>query len=487
MKAPLLYCIASWLPEARRGLQTSLGATALDCDGASRGRSLADAARAKVPLPYSQGAERVFPSSGIRVNGGPRRQLMALAYSQYREGFCRLSRNDTLVELAAQVFDAGGFMSEAGMDVSGWIAQRMAGDASVTVDALLREPPLQAVHALYYGIQGPMAPIMAAVGGQRWMSPWSNPHVPGRQISERWIAADWPSRYRNPAVIDAIFQGGEGAAEGRRIYEGLQRDGYLPIQRFEGGLDIERIAQIAIRSLGTRKSGDPGRRPGALRELLAPMFNSRALRLALDAYLGTDEQPHACAFGWKATAIQATMTDQALGTAAWHHDQAGRRLKIFLYLHDVHNQTGRATQIARRTHNMHWFSSSRLHDTRYDDEWVARNHEIVSAGGPKGGGFIFDSNALHRARGAGSTARYVVIIEIDRPFRSEAVAEGVGGISKARTTTPTGEHAPAGMPGPTHFQAMCPSIFQAPVAASWNIKQCPPGGRVLPVPGKPDY
>ena len=35
-------------------------------------------------------------------------------------------------------------------------------------------------------------------------------------------------------------------------------------------------------------------------------------------------------------------------------------------------------------------------ESRFDDDWVARNYEVVNMGGPKGGGFVFDTNALHR-------------------------------------------------------------------------------------------
>ena len=52
-------------------------------------------------------------------------------------------------------------------------------------------------------------------------------------------------------------------------------------------------------------------------------------------------------------------------------------------------------------------------ESRFSDEWVERNYEIVSMGGPKGGGFVFDTNALHRGVVSGNTPRSVLILEFN--------------------------------------------------------------------------
>ena len=50
-------------------------------------------------------------------------------------------------------------------------------------------------------------------------------------------------------------------------------------------------------------------------------------------------------------------------------------------------------------------------ESRFSDDWVARNYEIVNMGGPKGGGFVFDTNALHKGLMRGSATRTVIILE----------------------------------------------------------------------------
>ena len=52
-------------------------------------------------------------------------------------------------------------------------------------------------------------------------------------------------------------------------------------------------------------------------------------------------------------------------------------------------------------------------ESRFDDEWVESNYEIQSMGGPKGGGFVFDTNALHRGVVAGTQPRSVLILEFN--------------------------------------------------------------------------
>jgi hypothetical protein len=39
-------------------------------------------------------------------------------------------------------------------------------------------------------------------------------------------------------------------------------------------------------------------------------------------------------------------------SSQWHHDRCGRRLKLFIFLHDVDEREGRPTIVARSTHNL---------------------------------------------------------------------------------------------------------------------------------------
>ena len=54
-------------------------------------------------------------------------------------------------------------------------------------------------------------------------------------------------------------------------------------------------------------------------------------------------------------------------------------------------------------------------ESRFDDDWVALNYEIQNMGGPKGGGFVFDTNALHKGEvDGGNRSRLAVILEFHR-------------------------------------------------------------------------
>ncbi len=96
----------------------------------------------------------------------------------------------------------------------------------------------------------------------------------------------------------------------------------------------------------------------------------------------------------------------------WHHDRCGARLKAFLFLHDV-GKGARPTQVARGSHRTLYWSYHDMGESRFSDEWVARNYDIVNMGGPKGGGFVFDTNALHRGVISGNTPRSVLILEFN--------------------------------------------------------------------------
>ena len=61
-------------------------------------------------------------------------------------------------------------------------------------------------------------------------------------------------------------------------------------------------------------------------------------------------------------------------------------------------------------------------ESRFSDEWVERNYEIVSMGGPKGGGFVFDTNALHRGVTRGDTPRSVLILEFNDAAKDAELA-----------------------------------------------------------------
>jgi hypothetical protein len=73
----------------------------------------------------------------------------------------------------------------------------------------------------------------------------------------------------------------------------------------------------------------------------------------------------------------------------------------------------------------------------------------VPLAGARGGGFLFDTNALHAAAAEGDAPRSVVVVELDRESRCadlhEIASQGAGG---------------------ARYRAPCPSDGQHPLSAS---------------------
>ena len=94
----------------------------------------------------------------------------------------------------------------------------------------------------------------------------------------------------------------------------------------------------------------------------------------------------------------------------------------------------RPTQVARGSHRTLYWSYHDMGESRFSDEWVARNYEVVNMGGPKGGGFVFDTNALHRGVVSGNTPRSVLILEFNDAAKDADLAR-VSSIFRAKHPT----------------------------------------------------
>ena len=98
----------------------------------------------------------------------------------------------------------------------------------------------------------------------------------------------------------------------------------------------------------------------------------------------------------------------------WHHDRCGQRLKLFVFLSNV-TEHSHPTQIAKGTHEAFYYASilgkSWGRASKFSSDYISRNFQIASMTGPAGGGFIFDTNSLHRGVAKGVSGRRVVILE----------------------------------------------------------------------------
>lgn len=96
----------------------------------------------------------------------------------------------------------------------------------------------------------------------------------------------------------------------------------------------------------------------------------------------------------------------------WHHDRCGRRLKVFVFINDVTPES-HPTEIGVGSNNFWWYwfqEPGRL--TRHpSDHYMKCKFDIAALTGKRGGGFIFDSNSLHRAKPTGTAERLIAFAE----------------------------------------------------------------------------
>ena len=104
--------------------------------------------------------------------------------------------------------------------------------------------------------------------------------------------------------------------------------------------------------------------------------------------------------------------------------------------------------IAAGTHKTVWYTADGMHDSRFNASWTTIASRAVPLAGARGGGFLFDTNALHVGSADGNVPRSVVIVELDRQSRcADLKAIASSGVGRAR------------------FDAPCPSLGQHPLSA----------------------
>lgn len=146
--------------------------------------------------------------------------------------------------------------------------------------------------------------------------------------------------------------------------------------------------------------------------------------------------------------VTPSTTPATYRSALWHHDRCGRRLKLFIYLGDVGPHDGRPTLVARGTADIVHFSLGWPYGlSRFQDSFVRSHYSVEALDAPRGGGFLLDTNALHRAaleRGNGT--RRAVVLE----FHAHEKVQQLG---KVDNPCPYGRPAPhvKGASNPTWF------------------------------------
>ena len=84
----------------------------------------------------------------------------------------------------------------------------------------------------------------------------------------------------------------------------------------------------------------------------------------------------------------------------WHHDRCGRRLKAVVALSD-----GDIAEIAPGSHRTFYFTYT-ASQSRFRDPWIRANYDLLTLGARTGGGFVYDTNAIHKGlSGSGSITK----------------------------------------------------------------------------------
>ena len=152
------------------------------------------------------------------------------------------------------------------------------------------------------------------------------------------------------------------------MLEGLHADGFARVSEWASfGLELSALAVQVAHAMSPRFArrklfGDVSSAP---LPALEPLLNSAKLAHVLQGYLGESIR-------YDGHSI-LRLTDRAnLGNYAssqWHHDRCGRRLKLFIFMHDVDRGT-RPTLVAARSQNTLYYSHANPWNlmSRYSDK-----------------------------------------------------------------------------------------------------------------------
>jgi len=163
---------------------------------------------------------------------------------------------------------------------------------------------------------------------------------------------------------------------------------------------------------------------------LSPMLDANSYLMKItSAYLGSQSEAHSTG----AFTLAGNAKKKEYSNAPWHFDGCGRRLKAWIYHHDIDENT-HPTTIVAGTQTNHWFPSveyfvgergvNKLSEQMVEKEFGDRVHTML---GKAGGGFIFDTNAIHGAIMSGEhKERRTTLIELSTKEHFQLPRQEVG-------------------------------------------------------------
>ncbi|CAJ1396818.1 unnamed protein product [Effrenium voratum] len=184
----------------------------------------------------------------------------------------------------------------------------------------------------------------------------------------------------------------------------MQQDGFLRIPDF--GLDLDQLQKEVGDFAGTRRVLAKATRL----EALEPLLKNQGLLELASFYLGAEVE----VTGYKLLRLKPGLTAQDYISGFWHHDNCGTRLKLFIFLQEV-GEDGFPTEIARGSQSLAYYWYGPAHMSRFSPQAVASAFSVERLLSFRGGGFLFDTNAIHRAKLDGPAPpqpRDAVVLEI---------------------------------------------------------------------------
>jgi hypothetical protein len=219
----------------------------------------------------------------------------------------------------------------------------------------------------------------------------------------------------------------------KQLTSSLFADGFAPVSRWpmidlaalrvQARRAIERVSASlkAPHEAGTLLSLEDGGAPASLLPALRPLLEDAGLASVLRSYLGGPVRYD----GAHALRVTNRVHPSRYLSANWHHDRCGRRIKLFIFLNDVDDAT-HPTLVGRGTHNLVYYTHAGQPShrsaggkdgmllSRYTEEYVHSNFRVVPMLGRAGGGFLLDTNAIHKGEVNGSLVRETVTLEFHR-------------------------------------------------------------------------
>jgi hypothetical protein len=280
-------------------------------------------------------------------------------------------------------------------------------------------------------------------------------HIDASLVNLRLWEADHDGRQLSAASNKGTTSGTAHALVSARLATGfwvsgldaLRSDGFLRVASWGTyGLDVGELLAQAHTAFAASTQGPQVVAP-ATRRLTTPLpaldalLRNAGLAATVRGYLGGPVRYD----GHMLLEVAPHAQPATYRSAQWHHDRCGRRLKLFVYLDDVGADHGRPTLVARGTHELVHLSAGMQYGlSRFRDAFVSALYRVDALDGAAGGGFLLDTNALHRAgleRGNGT--RRAVVLE----FHGHSKVQRLGKVDNPCPMGRQKPHATAGALG----------------------------------------